>query len=211
MKEVQKNLYQHCTYIPIIDLSFNQYLLLGEEPLLIHTGSHDQAVEMLSDIKKILGGQSLHYIFVSHFEGDECGGLAYMLEQFPEAKAVCSAITARQLSSFGITNKTLIKKPGETLITPDYELEFISYPSEMHLWEGLLAFDKQRGILFSSDLFLRFGSHSESLRVDLKDEIQNITEQQIPDSAARVKLQETLQQLPIQTVATGHGPFLEGK
>lgn len=29
------------------DLTFNQYLLLGFEPLLIQTGSRNQAVEML--------------------------------------------------------------------------------------------------------------------------------------------------------------------
>lgn len=36
---------------------------------------------------------------------------------------------------FGITNQVLVKKPGEKLTSNDYELEFISYPSEMHLWE----------------------------------------------------------------------------
>lgn len=35
---------------------------------------------------------------------------------------------------FGITNQVLVKKPGEKLTSNDYELEFISYPSEMHLW-----------------------------------------------------------------------------
>lgn len=211
MKLVQKELYQFSTYIQPINLSFNQYLLLGKEPLLIHTGSHDLAVSILPGIKEMLGEKSLRYIFVSHFEGDECGGLGYLLEQFPEAKAVCSEITARQLMNFGITDKIMIKKPGETLTTPDYELDFIGYPSEMHLWEGLLAFEKRRGILFSSDLFLRFGKYSESERVDFKDEIQGITEQQVPDSTARVRLQEVLSKLPIQTVATGHGPYLEGK
>ena len=29
---------------------------------------------------------------------------------------------------------SIIKKPGDKLISSDYELEFISYPSEVHLW-----------------------------------------------------------------------------
>lgn len=209
MIQIQKDLYQFSTHIPIIDLSFNQYLWMGEEPLLVHTGSHDQALAIMPEVEKVLGGKSLRYIFISHFEGDECGGLAHVLENYPNAQVVCSAITARQFDSFGIKCKSLIQKPGEILKTADYELEFISYPSEMHLWEGLLVFERLRGILFSSDLFLRFGSNSEPLRVNFKDEIQSITEQQIPDPKGRMSLQESLQKLPLHLVATGHGPYLE--
>lgn len=38
-----KDLYQFSTYIPQINLSFNQYMLLAEEPILIHTGNMKQA------------------------------------------------------------------------------------------------------------------------------------------------------------------------
>lgn len=209
MIQIQKDLYQFSTHIPFIDLSFNQYLFMGEEPLLVHTGSHEQAIAIMPEVKKVLGEKSLHYIFISHFEGDECGGLAYILENYPNAQVVCSAITARQFDSFGIKSKNLVKKPGEILKSSNYELEFISYPSEMHLWEGLLVFERQRGILFSSDLFLRFGSNNEPLRVNFKDEILSITEQQIPDQKGRLTLQETLSKLPLRLVATGHGPYLE--
>jgi hypothetical protein len=47
------------SYIGFINLGFNQYLLLGSEPLLIHTGSKDQAVEMLPKIKPLLGEKPL--------------------------------------------------------------------------------------------------------------------------------------------------------
>ncbi len=209
MIQIQKDLYQFSTHIPVIDLSFNQYLLIGEDPLLVHTGSHDQAVGIMPEVKKVLGGKSLRYIFISHFEGDECGGLAHVLENYPNAQVVCSEITARQLVSFGIKSKSLVQKPGEILKTADFELEFISYPSEMHLWEGLLVFERQRGILFSSDLFLRFESNAEPLRVNFKDEIQSITEQQIPNPKGLQTLQETLSKLPLRLIATGHGPYLE--
>ena len=41
-----KDLYQFSTYIPQINLSFNQYMLLAEEPILIHTGNMKQAQQL---------------------------------------------------------------------------------------------------------------------------------------------------------------------
>ena len=118
-----------------VPLTFNQYLLLGTEALLVHTGNHDQAEELVPKIKNLLGNRILGYIFISHFEGDECGGLSVIMKHFPKAKSLCSQVTARQLRSFGFTNQVVVKAPGEAIETNDYQLKFLSYPSEMHLWE----------------------------------------------------------------------------
>ena len=132
-----------------IDLSFNQYLLLGNEPLLIHTGSKEQTEIMIPLLKSILGNNTLAFIFISHFELDECGGLSLLKEHFPQAKPICSQVTARQLTGFGITNEVIIKNPGDFFETSDFKLKFISYPSEMHLWEGLMAFEETWAIIQS--------------------------------------------------------------
>ena len=46
--------------------------------------------------------------------------------------------TARQLSGFGISDAALVQSPGDVLPTPDAEFEVIVYPSDVHLWEGLV-------------------------------------------------------------------------
>ena len=205
-----KDLHQFSTHIPQIGLSFHQYLLLTDEPLLIHTGSVQQAQVMLPQLKKALNGKSLNYIFISHFESDECGGLSLILEHFPKAKTICSETTARQLSGFGLINDVIIKTPGEKLNTDDYELEFFSYPSEMHLWEGLLVMENKRGIFFSSDLMIRFGEEMGiSQESNWQDEINNIRPEQVPDPERRAALQQTFLQLNPSFVATGHGPCLK--
>jgi flavorubredoxin len=94
---------------------------------------------LLPQLKATLNGNDLKYIFISHFESDECGGLALILEHFPKAKPICSEVTTRKLNGNGLVNDAIIKRPGEKLNTDAYELEFFSYPSEMHLGEGLLA------------------------------------------------------------------------
>ncbi|MCC6146242.1 MAG: MBL fold metallo-hydrolase [Anaerolineaceae bacterium] len=207
--QVEQDLYQFSTYAPQIDLSFHQYLLIGDEPVLFHTGDVRGAAALIPQLNATLNGKTLKYIFVSHFEADECGGLSLISGSFPEAVTVCSEVTARQLVGFGYKNKILTKKPGEKLISNSYELEFFSYPSEMHLWEGLLALENRRGIFFSSDIMIRRGQ-ANGIIIDTawNTEINNIRPEQVPDPERLAQLQKTLTQLSPKLVATGHGPCL---
>lgn len=210
MTNIYKDLYQFSSYVPPINLTFHQYLLLTDEPILVHTGSINQAEALVPQLKDILDGRTLKYIFISHFESDECGGLSLILKHFPEAKPICSEVTARQLMGFGITNDIIIKRPGEKLITNSYELEFISYPSEMHLWEGLLLMENKRGIFFSSDLVFSFGDEQNTvIEGNWQKEIENITPEQVPDPYQRDQLQKNLEKLSPKFAATGHGTCLK--
>ncbi len=149
MTEIYKDLYQFTDILEPIKLSMHQYLLLTDEPVLIQTGAVPQAQATLPQLKQLLGGKSLKYILISHFESDECGGLSFVLKEYPEAIAVCSEVTARQLLGFGITQNIKIMKPDETLCGNDFAFKAIGYPSEMHMWEGLLFMEVKRGIFLA--------------------------------------------------------------
>jgi flavorubredoxin len=208
--KIFENLYMFNSYNQYINLSFNQFLLLGEEPVLFHTGSYQMAEELIPKLKDILCDKKLSLIFVSHFESDECGGLGLILKHFPEAKTICSAVTARQLTGFGMFNEVIVKAPNEDLSLSSLKLKFVSYPSEMHLWEGLLAFETEQGLLFSSDLFIRMGKVSEAIaNSSLEEELDKIAAHQIPDPAALKTIQETLLKLPVKYIVPGHGPVLK--
>jgi flavorubredoxin len=206
----EQALHQFSTYMPQIDLSFHQYLLLAEEPLLVHTGNMKHTEAMIPDLEVALQGKDLKYIFISHFESDECGGLSLILNHFPKAIPVCSQTTAQQLMGFGLINEAIVKKPGEKLETNDYELEFFSYPSEMHLGEGLLAIENRRGIFFSSDLMMSFGKEIGTVKEsNWQNEVNNIMQEQVPDAKRLLELKQRLLQLNPSFVATGHGPCLK--
>jgi flavorubredoxin len=208
--EVSKQIYQFNTYIEKINLSFNQYLLLGQEPILVHTGSYQQTVEILPLLKQALNGQSLDYVFISHFESDECGGLSLIVDNYPHVKVICSQITARQLLGFDLAYEFQGVNPKDILQMGEYEFEFIRYPAEMHLWEGLLAFERRQGILFSSDLFMRPGTVvSPVTNANWLEEVDKITLQQVPSPEAKEELQKVLRELPVKAIALGHGPFLK--
>lgn len=180
-------------YMQPVNLSFNQYLLLTEEPVLFHTGSAQQAAALLPRLEAALAGRPLRHIFVSHFESDECGGLAALLDRYPDASVICPEVTARQLMGFGYQCSLDAKKPGEHIVTDSFDLEFIGYPSEMHLWEGLLAYEHRRKIFFSSDLMMRWGeTGSDLVHSSWKDEVGGITAEQVPSPQGRLRLQEDL-------------------
>ncbi|VBB09215.1 metallo-beta-lactamase [Lucifera butyrica] len=206
MTKIYNDLYQFTNYIEPINLSLHQYLLLSAEPALIHTGTIQQAEKLVPQIKELLGDKKLKYIFVSHFEADECGGLFLLVSEFPGVTTICSEVTARQLFGFGIMHNILIKKPGDKLSGKDYNFEFIGYPSEVHLWEGLLLRETNRNIFFSSDLMFQMGKyHAEVIERSWEDAVANCGIEFIPNKEMQDKLLNNLKSINPKFVATGHG------
>lgn len=212
MSVIYQDLHQFTEYIPPITLSLHQYLLLTEEPALIHTGTINQAKVILPQLKQLLGNQSLKYIFVSHFESDECGGLFEFVKEFPQVTVICSEVCARQLWGFGIAHAVTIKKPGDVLTGNGYNFEFINYPSEIHLQDGLLFVETNRGIFFSSDLMFNFGAtHGQIVENHWQAVIQSNGAVRVPNDQLQEKLIKDLLEFSPKFIATGHGACIKIK
>lgn len=205
MHIIHENLYQFTTYIPLVDFTLHQYLLATEPAILFATGTMEDAKRNLPQIREVLGERPLQYIFVSHMESDECGGLSVFLEEFPEAVVLCSALCARELPGYGCMGKIKICTGGETLKDGALSLRFFDYPSEVHLQDGLLCLEENSGIFYSADLMLRNGNGegqviSGSWQEEVsKLEVQNATKQ------SSAKLTEELLKITPKMVAVGHG------
>ena len=76
MIEIAKKLYQFSIYIPPMDFTIHQYLYASNPSILFAAGTAGQAKYILPEIKEILGERELKYIFVSHMESDEAGGIS---------------------------------------------------------------------------------------------------------------------------------------
>ena len=209
MTKIYPDLYQFTDILEPIKLSTHQYLLLTDEPVLIQTGAVPQAQASLPQIAELLGDKTLKYILISHFESDECGGLSLVLKEYPDAVPVCSEVTARQLWGFGIAEKIEIRKPGEILSGNDFEFRTIAYPSEMHLWEGVLLMETKRGIFFSSDLMFQMGeTHGQISEMRWEDAVNASGADQLPAPEMQQKLLEDFRVLNPTFVASGHGPCI---
>lgn len=209
MKQIYTDLYQFTEFIQPIKLSMHQYLIFTDEPILVQTGAVSQAQQTLPEIRKLLGDRPLKYILISHFESDECGGLSLVLKEYPNATAVCSDVTARQLRGFGITENFEIKKPGDSFTGSDFDFKIIGYPSEMHMWEGILFMEKKRGIFFSSDLMFGMGeTHGQVVENSWEAAVNASGAESIPNPDVRGKLISELKGLSPLFVASGHGPCI---
>ncbi|MEK7353087.1 MAG: MBL fold metallo-hydrolase [Chloroflexota bacterium] len=189
--------------------SFNQFLIKDAQSALIHTGAVAQFKGVTESLKEVIDIKQLTYLFISHFESDECGALCNFLGANANLIPVCGAITARQLQGFGLHGSPQVVKPGDELNLGKHKLSFISYPSEMHLWEGLLAYETTDKILFSSDLFVARGAGEDAIKKANRAEVLKIEARSVPSDEGRTKCQAAIDALDINLVAVGHGPTLD--
>src|SRR4030095_15641404 len=74
--------------------SFNQYLIVDDEPLLFHTGMRRIFPAVRDAIARVMPLERLRHVSFSHFESDECGALNQVLEAAPNATPLCGRIAA---------------------------------------------------------------------------------------------------------------------
>ena len=206
MNMIYKDLYQFSQFREEINLSTHQYLLLKSQPILVHAGNHDAAKENLPGIVQLLNGRDLTAIFVSHMGADECGGLSVILEKYPHAHVICSEHTARNLKGFGINAEMCISSPRMNFYGKDYDLKFIDYPADAHLLNGLLMFEMNSGIFFSSDLMMRAGDGAGKVtHSSWKDEVNATNTRQVPNRTLVHNLKKDLLGITPRFIAVGHG------
>src|SRR6476659_3577253 len=92
--EIAPDVYRISTFVPEIDLQFNQFLIKDDEPLLFHTGMNVLFPAVHEAVATIIDPSRLRWISFSHFEADECGSLNQWLQIAPNAQAVCSLVGA---------------------------------------------------------------------------------------------------------------------
>jgi flavorubredoxin len=74
--------------------SFNQYLVVGDEPLLFHTGPRKIFSFVREAAARILPPQIIRYIAFSHVEADECRGTNAWLAVAPHSVPLCGSVAA---------------------------------------------------------------------------------------------------------------------
>lgn len=156
--EISANCYRISTYIPEIDLQFNQFLIKDDEPLLFHTGMRALFPVVRDAVATIIDPSRIRWISFSHFEADECGALNEWLQIAPAAQAVCSTVGALvSINDFALRPAKGMND-GEVLNTGEHRFRFASTPHVPHCWEAGMLFDETTGTLLCSDLFHQNGN-----------------------------------------------------
>lgn len=138
--------------------SFNQYLVVDDEPLLFHTGPRRMFPLVQQAIAHVLPVEKLRWISFSHFEADECGALNELLAAAPHARPLCSMVGALVSVNDVADREARGMADGETIAIGKRTLTWIDTPHLPHAWEcGLLA-DTANRVLFCGDLFTQPGA-----------------------------------------------------
>jgi flavorubredoxin len=74
--------------------SFNQYLIVDDQPLLFHTGPRKLFPLVREAVASVLPIERLRYIGFSHVEADECGSLNEWLVAAPQSVPLCGTVAA---------------------------------------------------------------------------------------------------------------------
>lgn len=155
--EIAADCYRISTYVPEIDLQFNQFLIKDEEPLLFHTGMRVLFPAVREAVATVIDPATIRWISFSHFEADECGSLNEWLQIAPAAQAVCSMVGALVSINDFAMRPAKGMTDGEILNTGQRRFRFAQTPHVPHCWEAGMLIEETTGTLLCSDLFHQNG------------------------------------------------------
>jgi flavorubredoxin len=159
--EIADRIYRLSTFVPEVappaGITFNQFLIDADEPLLFHCGQRflfpavSAAAERLIDLKR------LKWITFSHVESDECGSLNEWLAAAPDATAAHSRIGCNIWLNDSSPRPPRALGNGEVIDLGGKRVMHIDTPHVPHCWDAGLVFEETTRTLFSSDLLFQFG------------------------------------------------------
>jgi flavorubredoxin len=138
--------------------SFNQYLIVDDEPLLFHTGLRKLFPLVRDAVASLLPVERLRYIALSHFEADECGSLNEWLAVAPHSSPLCGTVAAL------VSINDLANRPPraladqETLSLGQHSVRWLDTPHLPHAWDCGFLMEESTRTLLCGDLFTQGGT-----------------------------------------------------
>lgn len=166
VQEVGPGIYRISTPVPIgpgADFSFNQYLVVDDEPLLFHTGQRQLFPMIKAAVSSVISIERLRHIGLSHFESDECGGLNAFLAAAPHAVPFCSEIAAMTCINDFADRPPRALADSETFHTGQRSFQWFYTPHVPHSWECGLLMETTTRTFFCGDLFTQGGKGERAL------------------------------------------------
>jgi flavorubredoxin len=213
--EIANGVYRLSTFIPQVQpngLAFNQFLILGEEPLLFHTGMRGLFPLVREAVAKLMPPERLRWITFGHYEADECGAMNEWLALAPNAQ-VAHGMTGVMVSLNDQADRApRMLQHGEVIDLGGKRARYLDTPHIPHGWEAGLVYEETTGTLLCGDLFTQYGECDAGTESDIVDaaiageDIAGYSALNPAMGATLLKLAE----LKPRTLALMHGPAYTG-
>lgn len=199
--------------IPGGAFSFNQYLMVDDEPLLFHTGGRRLFPLVREAVATVLAPETLRWISFSHVEADECGSLNEWLATARDAQPLCGSIAAMVSIGDLADRAPRALANGESMTTGRRTVRWFDAPHVPHGWEcGFLGEETTR-TLFCGDLFTQPGrgetAITESDILGPSEDFRHAMDYYSGTRGAR-PVMESLSAFAPQTLACMHGSAWRG-
>jgi flavorubredoxin len=158
VEEIAAGLYRINTPVDLAGgFSFNQYLIVDEQPLLFHTGLRKMFPLVREAVETVIPARTLRYIAFSHVEADECGSLNDWLAAAPQAVPLCSQVAALVSINDIADRPARTLADGETLSLGRHTVKWLDTPHLPHGWETGYLYETHTRTLLCGDLFTQGG------------------------------------------------------
>jgi flavorubredoxin len=163
--EIADDIYRINTPVDIVPggFSFNQYLILDDQPLLFHTGPRKMFPLVREAVESVIPVDRLRFIALSHFEADECGSLNEWLAAAPHSVPLCSQIAAMVSVNDVADRPAYAMADGDQITLGKHSVKWLDAPHLPHGWETGYLMDTGTKTMFCGDLFTQGGIGERAL------------------------------------------------
>jgi flavorubredoxin len=172
LDEIAPDIYRLSTHVRDIGptgLTFNQFLVVDEEPLLFHTGHRSMFPSVREALERVIPIERLRWIAFGHVESDECGAMNELLAVAPRAEVAHGALGCTVSIAEMASRPPRALADGEVLATGAKRFRHIDTPHVPHAWEARVLFEETTGTLFCGDLFTHTGDGPAVTEHDIVD------------------------------------------
>jgi flavorubredoxin len=217
ISEIADGIYRLSTFVPEIappaGFTFNSFLVLGDEPLLFHTGLRKMFPLMREALARIIPPEKLRWIAFGHYEADECGAMNEWLALAPNAQ-VAHGQTGCLVSLNDMADRApRVLADRETIeLGRGKRVRYIDTPHTPHGWDAGVMIEDSTGTLMCGDLFTQLGDGPALTQGDVvgpavaAEDLFKYSALN-PDMGATIR---GLAKLAPRTLALMHGPSFVG-
>ncbi|HYZ64489.1 MAG TPA: MBL fold metallo-hydrolase [Acetobacteraceae bacterium] len=170
--EIADGVFRLSTFVPDIappaGFTFNQFLVLGDEPLLFHTGLRRMFPLVRDALARIIPPERLRWIAFGHYEADECGAMNEWLAVAPHAQAAHGQ-TGCLVSLNDLADRApRMLADGEVIeLGGGRRLRYIDTPHVPHGWDAGVMLEEASDTLLCGDLFTQLGNRAALTEADI--------------------------------------------
>ena len=217
VNEIADGIYRLSTFVPEIappaGFAFNQFLILGDEPLLFHTGLRKMFPLTRGAVSRIIPPERLRWIAFGHYEADECGAMNEWLAIAPQAQ-LAHGRTGCMVSLNDMADRAPRElQDGEVIdLGGGKRVRYLDTPHTPHGWDAGVMYEESTGTLLCGDLFTQLGNGPALIEGDIvgpaiaAEDLFNYSSLN-PDMGATIR---ALAALSPRTLALMHGPSFAG-